>query len=297
MEVDYVRVYQNTTIDTIAPTNFTASIGTVTSNSIELLLNATDNSGNIAYSINYSGGTINTTGLSNTQKSVVIPNLLPNTNYSFTISASDLSGNNFASNPLVRNATTLNYIGCSGTDIQAQVNSFTSGYDYEFETIGTNVKITFELLDTDKTGVFAYLWRQSPFAETQMTNVSGKIFTHTITNQTIGSTINYAVKFAYTGGLSVTRYFSYVVGNNCALEVNTFENNDWFTFKNPVEDNLLIKSNTAIQKIEIYDLVGNLIIKTNDVNQEINVQNLSKGIYLLTVYSENKKTVKKIIIK
>lgn len=294
MEVDYVRVYQNTTVDTLAPTAFTATLGTVTSSSIELILNGTDNSGNMAYAINYSGGTINTTGLSNTPKSVIIPNLIPNTNYSFTIAASDLSGNNFAANPLVRNATTLSYVGCSGFSNVAQINSFTTGYNYEFETIGNSVKITFELLDTDKTGVFAYLWKQNPFTETAMTAVTDKKFTSTITNQTIGSTINYAVKFAYAGGLSVTQYLSYVVGNNCALELDSSEYVE-FSFVNPVSDNLMIHSNSPIDKVEITSMMGSLMLSTTTTSS-IDITNLSNGMYLVAVYSENKRSVKKMLV-
>lgn len=295
MEVDYVRVYQNTTVDTTAPTAFTAAVGTVTSSSVELILNAADNSGNVAYAINYSGGTINTTGLSNTPKSVVIPNLTPNTNYTFTISASDLSGNSFAANPLIRNATTLSYVGCSGFSNSAQVNSFTTGYNYEFETIGTSVKITFELLDTDKTAVFGYLWRQNPFAETVMTPVTDKKFTSTITNQTIGSTINYAVKFAYAGGLSVTQYFSYVVGNNCALAVEKTEFIK-FTFTNPVSNNLMIHSNNPIDKVEISNMMGSLVITATQNTASIDITNLSNGMYIVTVYSNNKRSVKKMLV-
>ena len=51
-----------------------------------------------------------------------------------------------------------------------------------------------------------------------MTNVSGKIFTKTINGQTVGSTIKYACKFAFEGGLAVTKYFSYVVGDNCSSQ-------------------------------------------------------------------------------
>lgn len=295
MEVDYVRVYQNTTVDTSAPTAFTAALGTITSSTVELILNATDNSGNVAYAINYSGGTINTTGLSNTPKSVIIPNLTPNTNYTFTISAIDLSGNNFAANPLIRNATTLGYIGCSGFSSTAQVNSFTTGYNYEFETIGNSVKITFELLDTDKTAVFGYLWRQNPFSETVMTPVADKKFTSTITNQTIGSTINYAVKFAYAGGLSVTQYFSYVVGNNCALEIDVSDFIE-FSFANPVATNLMIHSNTPIDKVEISNMMGSLVLATTESTKPIDITNLSNGMYLVAVYTDNKRSIKKMLV-
>jgi beta-glucanase (GH16 family) len=295
MEVDYVRVYQNTNVDTTAPTAFTATIGTITSSTIELILNGTDNSGNVAYAINYSGGTINTTGLSNTPKSVIVPNLTPSTNYTFTISASDLSGNNFAANPLIRNATTLSYVGCSGFSNVAQINSFTTGYNYEFETIGNSVRITFELLDTDKTGVFGYLWKQNPFTETTMTAVTDKKFTSTITNQTIGSTINYAVKFAYAGGLSVTQYLSYVVGSNCALELDSSEFIE-FSFVNPVADNLMIHSNSPIDKVEITNMMGSLVLTATKNTQSIDITNLSNGMYLVAVYSENKRSVKKMLV-
>lgn len=297
MDVDYVRVYQNTLVDTQAPTNFTATIGAVTSSTIELLLNANDNSGTVAYNIVYSGGSISLANASGVQKSVIVPNLLPNTNYSFTVSASDLAGNTFVSNPITVNATTTGTIGCSGTDTEAQQGSFTTGYNYTFETIGTDVKITFQLLDTGRVGLVAFLWKQSPFTETQMTNVSGTTFTHTVTGQTIGATINYAVKFAYVGGLSVTRYFSYVVGNNCALEVEGFSDLDDFSFLNPVSDAIEIISDSTIDKVEIYTMLGDLVQQTKVDTNRIATTNLASGVYLLTVYSGDKKSTKKMIVK
>jgi beta-glucanase (GH16 family) len=85
MIIDYVRVYQNTTPDTVAPTNFTATVGAVTSDSVELLLNATDNFGAITYQI--SGGATQTVyGTSGVQKSVIISGLSPSTNYTLHFS-------------------------------------------------------------------------------------------------------------------------------------------------------------------------------------------------------------------
>jgi beta-glucanase (GH16 family) len=295
MEIDYVRVYQNTLVDTQAPTNFTASIGVVTSSTIELVLNANDNSGNVSYSINYSGGTINTANPSGVQKSVVIPNLLPNTNYSFSITASDLAGNNYISNPIVLNATTSGVIGCSGTSSAAQEGTFSIGYNYAFETIGTDVKITFEMLDTDKVGVVAFLRKENPFTEIQMNNVSGNIFTKTITAQIIGSTISYAVKFAYSGGLSVTTFYTYVVGNNCALVINPSESIE-FSFINPSANYLEINAANPIDKIEISNMFGALVLSSTENTQSVNITNLPNGMYLVAVHSENKREVKKLLV-
>lgn len=297
MDIDYVRVYQNTLVDTQSPTSFTATVGAVTSSSIELLLNANDNSGTVAYTISYSGGTISLANTSGVQKSLIIPNLSPNTNYAFSVAASDLAGNNFVTNPIVLNATTLGTSGCTGTDIEAQQGSFSIGYNYAFETLGTDVKITFEMLDTDKVGVVAYLWRQTPFSEVQMTNVTGNKFTKTITGQTIGATINYAVKFAYSNGLSVTKYFAYVVGNNCALEIESINELDNFSFINPVDDYLFINTNNIIDKVQIFNMVGNLVMETTIDTTTVDVKNLSQGVYLVAVYSENKRSVKKMIVR
>jgi len=298
MVIDYVRIYQNTAVDTQAPTNFTASIGEVTGSSVELLMNALDNSGTIAYTISYTGGTFTVYNPSGSQKSVVIPNLLPNTNYVFTITAADMVGNPVANNPRVLNATTTNIISCSGIDNQAQNStSFTTGYNYTFETIGTAVKINFELLDTGRIGVVAFLWNQSPFTETQMTNVTGNIFTHTITGQTIGQTITYACKFAYSGGSSVTRYISYVVGSNCPLGVITPNELEEFTFQNPANEYVNINSKITIDRVEIYNMLGALVTTANENTNEVDIKNLSKGIYLLTVYSGAHKSVKKLIVE
>jgi len=296
MEIDYVRVYQNVSEDNEAPLNFTATVGEVTSSTVELLLNAEDNSGTVVYNITYGSELITVSNPSGVQKSLVVPNLTPNTNYTFSVSASDLSGNQYVNNPLVLNATTGSIIGCFGTSTLAQQGSFSTGYNYSFVTLGTDVKITFELLDTDKVGVVAFLWRQTPFNEVQMTNVSGNTFTHTITGQTTGSTINYAVKFAYAGGFSVTEYFSYVVGENCTLDVSSFDKSQQIWFQNPVNDVLNINSEVEINRVEIFSLLGKRVLDVHADFNQINIQNLSAGMYLLNVYAGEKTITKKMII-
>lgn len=297
MEIDYVRVYQNILDDNEAPINFTASVGEVTSSTIELLLNAEDNSGNVTYTISYGDENITTANPSGEEKSIIIPNLTSNTTYDFSVAASDVTGNDYANNPILLSATTTGFTGCSGTDTEAQQGSFSIGYSYSFETIGNDVQITFELLDTDKVGVVAFLWRQNPFTEYQMTNVSGNNFTYTITEQNIGTTISYAVKFAYAGGLSVTKYFSYLVGDDCTLTINPTTETDLFTFLNPTNEYIHINSTVPIDKIEIHNLLGKLVLVSSTLNEPINIKNLPKGMYVVSVYQGNKKSVKKMIVK
>lgn len=299
MIIDYVRVYQNTTADTQNPVNFTATIGAVTSNSIELLLNGTDDSGTVVYNVS-GAATQSFANPSGTQKSVIVSGLNPNTIYNFTISASDLSGNLAANNPIVLNATTAPLVntGCYGASSLASQGSFTAGYNYNFQTIGTDVKITFELLDTDKVGVVAYLWKQSPFTETSMTNTSGKIFTQTITGQSVGSVINYAVKFAFSGGMSVTKYYSYVVGNTCTLGVEDFSLSKQLVYPNPVEDILHLKLSENNNIITLFDFSGKKLLERKvEMTSKLDLSSLKEGIYFLNIENSKETQNFKIIKK
>lgn len=299
MVVDYVRVYQNTTPDTQAPMNFTATVGAVSGSSVELLLNATDNSGNVTYNVTYgTGGTASTFSPTGVQKSLIIYNLSQNTDYAFSVSATDATGNTSVNSPIVLGAKTTAFLQCAGTASEASQGSFSVGYNYAFETIGTDVKITFEMLDTDKSGVIAYLWNQSPFSESPMTNVSGKIFTKTITGQTNGSTINYAVKFAYAGGLSVTKYFSYVVGNSCSLGVENASELKQFIYPNPVGEILYLQLLDDQNQIILTNISGQKLLE--DVvksSHNLNMSFYKSGLYFLTVKNSNGTQKIKIIKK
>ncbi|MBW8361587.1 MAG: family 16 glycosylhydrolase [Kaistella sp.] len=299
MVIDYVRIYQNTAVDNEPPFNFTASVGAVTDSSVELLMNATDLSGNVVYTV--SGASTQTIPhVSGVQKSVIVSGLAPNTNYTFNISASDLSGNAASNNPVILNAVTAPIINtnCYGASTLASQGAFTTGYKYGFQTTGTDVKITFELLDADKTAVVAYLWKESPFTETLMTNVSGKIFTHTITGQTVGSTISYAVKFAYAGGMSVTKYYSYVVGNACTLGVENFSKTKDYLYPNPVEDILNLKLAERNNTVTLFDFSGKVVFRqvVGGIYQ-FDMSHLKSGIYLMRIENSRSANTYKIIKK
>jgi hypothetical protein len=273
------------TNDTQAPTSFTASIGAITGSSIELLLNATDNSGSVVYNVIYNANTSSTSNASGVQKSFLITALMPNTNYTFSISASDLAGNVAVNNPIVLNATTAANTNteCTGTASEAQQGAFAVGYKYAFQTIGNDVKITFELLD-DKTGVIAYLWKQTPFSEVSMANVSGKIFTQTITGQTLGSTISYAVKFAFAGGLAVTKYYSYTVGNTCSLGVENPSELKQLFYPNPVKNVFYLQLLDEQNRIILTDMLGRKMLEDKvKSSHTLDMSAFKTGVYLLRV--------------
>jgi len=67
-------------------------------------------------------------------------------------------------------------------------------------------------------------------------------------------------------------------------------------YPNPTSDFIYIKTNLSLEKIELYDALGKNILKAKNI-KKIPVNNLSKGIYILKIYSGNKSISKKVIIK
>lgn len=100
--------------------------------------------------------------------------------------------------------------GTSTENMEGQGLAFTNGYNYTFSADQGEVTISFEALDSYE-GLVAYLWNYtSGFAEKQM-SVSGQTATITLHSQRSGATLDFACKFAYAGGMSVTKRFQYTV--------------------------------------------------------------------------------------
>ncbi|VBB48384.1 Glycosyl hydrolase family 81 [uncultured Paludibacter sp.] len=220
----------------------------------------------------------------------------PAGDYVLTAIATDNNGTATTSVPV--NVAVKAAIICSGMSIEASQGSFTNGYKYSFETVGNNVNITFELLD-NKTAVVAYLWKQTPFGETSMNQISDKVFTATLNNLEAGSTITYACKFAFAGGMSVTKYLSYTVGTNCSnTGVNDVVDNHNFFSPNPVESELNITLEKENNHLLIYNVNGKKVYdKIIPSTYKLDMRNFHPGIYFLKVDSENKTLSTKIIKK
>ncbi|MFC2128133.1 hypothetical protein ACFLRU_07155 [Bacteroidota bacterium] len=114
---------------------------------------------------------------------------------------------------------------CSGNSSEAAEGTYSVGYNYTFETLETgnqDVKITFELLDQDKTGFVPQVFI-APSTFINMTNESGQIYTATLTDQT--GDIEFSIRGAYAGGLVRSKVFEYTVGDNCeSLSIESIEN-------------------------------------------------------------------------
>lgn len=75
------------------------------------------------------------------------------------------------------------------------------------------------------------------------------------------------------------------------------ENNSFLLFPNPANNLLNIKKSNHqfIEHIEIIDVLGKKVYEKYGDIEQIDIQNLDNGIYLLNIFSENKKLVVKFI--
>ena len=201
--------------DVSPPTNVSATVNTVSASSVSFLVRGEDNSGGLIFVVRKGNEERLFTAESGVEKEIAWTGLNPETAYTFSISAKDASGNENPNTITLNTSTTTSAnTACSGQAANAQQGEFQIGYNYSFVTQGSSVVVEFELLD-EKDGVVAYLWKKTPFGEIGMTNIGGKRFQATLNNQTQGETITYACKFAFAGGLAVTEYLNYTVGDSC----------------------------------------------------------------------------------
>lgn len=66
---------------------------------------------------------------------------------------------------------------------------------------------------------------------------------------------------------------------------------------NPTSDKIFINSNKTILKTSMYNTLGKKVLEFNTYQKEINISHFSKGIYLLKIQFDDKKTVNRKIIK
>jgi hypothetical protein len=210
-----------------------------------------------------------------------------------TAKATDNANTKGASQEVLINVAEVR--SCFETSNSSQQGSFSIGYEATFETVGNNVTITFTLLDTDKSGVVAYLWKESPFTEYEMTQVSGLTFTKTFGGLTIGEEISFACKFAFAGGLAVTQYIDYEVGEDCLSSSvsNTWE--DLITLSpNPTRDILYINGLAHESKVDIYSSLGQQIYSATATDM-ISVRNLKPGMYYINLEVGGRRITKKFL--
>ena len=108
---------------------------------------------------------------------------------------------------------------------------------------------------------------------------------------------NVSIVFVNVGNYSQGLYIDNVNINAATLSIKEEQLiEELVVYPNPASDVLNIKSSVQLKKVELYSILGEKILVTDETSQ-INVKSLSSGIYLLKVYSENGKSIRRVIIE
>ncbi|MCH2214295.1 MAG: T9SS type A sorting domain-containing protein [Flavobacteriales bacterium] len=113
---------------------------------------------------------------------------------------------------------------------------FVNGYTYNITTSGSDVTVTYELLDT-QVGLVGFFQTLNPdFVETFVLPDPGtQIMTTTYTGFTAGDIFTVRPKFAYAGGFSTGEYQTYTVGEDCGV-ISLSQVDLPVTFDDPLTD-------------------------------------------------------------
>ncbi len=111
---------------------------------------------------------------------------------------------------------------------------------------------------------------------------------------------NYLVFILFCVFLSIGQVFSQSKDTSNAKNVNgvidNFElNKSIKMYPNPVDNNLTIKSEIPITKIQIYSLLGRLVKEKKSDFRNIQLKDLNSGIYMIKIFANDKSVTKKLI--
>ena len=81
--------------------------------------------------------------------------------------------------------------------------------------------------------------------------------------------------------------------------VKTFDKNLFKVYPNPANNEITVSSTEKLTKVTIYDVTGKVMYTSSDVNlnSTVNVSAFSRGIYVVEVLTDNKTSVKRLILE
>jgi hypothetical protein len=178
---------------------------------------------------------------------------------------------------------------CTGFTSEALEGTFSNGINYSFVTSGTDVNLTFEILDTDKEGLNPQIFIE-PSDFINMNSSNAPTYTATLVGQTPGADISFSLRAAYAGGLVRSKIFTYTVGEDCAT-ASIDKNNllEISLYPNPAKGKLNISAKNIIESATIYNILGKKVksFTVNAKTSSLDVSVLSRGIYILKYTANN----------
>jgi len=86
------------------------------------------------------------------------------------------------------------------------------------------------------------------------------------------------------------------VYQNTGLSVDEVFANKFSVYPNPTTNYINIKSEIDIDRVKLYNSLGQVVLQKNQHATQLNVDNLNSGLYILKIHSGNKIVIKKVLV-
>ncbi|WP_246277528.1 family 16 glycosylhydrolase [Winogradskyella ursingii] len=83
---------------------------------------------------------------------------------------------------------------------------------------------------------------------------------------------------------------------NSALGIEDKISEEFRVYPNPATSTIKVQSINQIDRIELYNSLGQLVLVNNHDIKELNLEDIEAGIYLVKIYSENTTVIKKVAV-
>jgi hypothetical protein len=188
-----------------------------------------------------------------------------------------------------------------------KVDGLENYFELDFSTIGyEDIKISFAInSDGAANTIIAEYWNGTNWVSSNLNNSSQSINSEYQRREFDFSNVSLAaenesfkVRFRFNGTNMTEEADKKVIFNNIsisAVDKNVLsaekyqeELQSLSIFPNPAKDRIKIVSTSAIDKVLVYNIFGKLVYKSpkKSNNSTVDISNLSKGIYLVKVFSD-----------
>lgn len=108
---------------------------------------------------------------------------------------------------------------------------------------------------------------------------------------------NDLVQFIITSDLGTVYYDNLYLYKGTALGTQKFETSSVKMYPNPVKNTLTIDANSAIQRVSVYNILGQEVLKASPKTNSVTLQTneLQKGVYMVTTEIDGKLSTSKVV--
>ncbi|QBN18069.1 T9SS type A sorting domain-containing protein [Flavobacterium nackdongense] len=113
---------------------------------------------------------------------------------------------------------------------------------------------------------------------------------------TVGARNNIA-QFIVTSNLGIVYFDNVYIYKGTALGTSKFETSSVKMYPNPVKNTLTIEANSEIQRVSVYNILGQEVLKASPKSNRATLQTneLQKGVYMVTTEIDGKVSTSKVV--